>query len=89
MQVSRHQSAFLGAANLQDTLYGEDGVGFPMLAWAEREEGVPFFWQEEQVDEVFVEGCHEGGIRLSRNPLSSMQTDTVFLRNQWFGLDGF
>ena len=89
VQVSRHQSAFLGAANLQDTLYGEDGVGFPMLAWAEREEGVPFFWQEEQVDEVFVEGCHEGGIRLSRNPLSSMQTDTVFFEISGSALMGF
>ena len=67
------------AAALPDTVTYSGGAEFPLQEWVNQPDGLNFYWNGGFVDQVFVEGCGEAEIWVSRDSAQMMQTDTVFL----------
>ena len=78
--IEAPESALQGNAQVPDSVGAENGLSFPVGAWAVHDGATEFYWLGSPVDDVVVEGCSDGAIRVSRDSSQAMQTDTVHLQ---------
>ena len=74
------ESLLQGNGQVPDSVGAESGLSFPVGAWAAHDGATEFYWLGSPVDDVVVEGCNDGAIRVSRDSSQVMQTDTVQLQ---------
>jgi hypothetical protein len=78
--IEAPESMLQGNGQLPDSVWAENGLSFPVGAWASHDGATEFYWLGSPVDDVVVEGCNDGAIRVSRDSSQAMQTDTVQLQ---------
>ena len=78
--IEAPELALQGNGQVPDSVGVENGLSFPIGAWASHDGATEFYWLGSPVDDVVVEGCNDGAIRVSRDSSQAMQTDTVHLQ---------
>ena len=78
--IEAPESALQGNGQVPDSVGVENGLSFPIAAWASHEGESEFYWLGLPVDDVVVEGCNDGAILVSRDSSQAIQTDTVHLQ---------
>ena len=78
--IEAPELALQGNGQVPDSVGAENGLSFPVGAWATHDGATEFYWLGTPVDDVVVEGCNDGAIRVSRDSSQAMQTDTVHLQ---------
>ena len=74
------ESVLQGNGQVPDSVGAVNGLSFPVGAWASHDGATEFYWLGSPVDDVVVEGCNDGAIRVTRDSSQAMQTDTVQLQ---------
>ena len=78
--IEAPESVLQGNGQVPDSVGAVNGLIFPVGAWASHDSATEFYWLGSPVDDVVVEGCNDGAIRVSRDSSQAMQTDTVHLQ---------
>ena len=78
--IEAPESVLQGNGLVPDSVGAVNGLSFPVGAWASHDSATEFYWLGSPVDDVVVEGCNDGAIRVSRDSSQAMQTDTVHLQ---------